>query len=218
MDVHDRGRLGGGRRAGAAGADLGAAAARGRRRRHRRPEVLPRDQRHDRRRAGRHLAHRLHRRSRLRDLDAGAARASRVWDALMEGGTAVRHQAGRHAGARRRAHRGGAAADRGGLLQQQEGADRRRRSTRRTRWASAGWSASTRAASSASRRCARSTRAGTARQIVGLEIDWTEVETHLREARAARRRSARPRRASRCRSTAAAARSARRRRRPGRRC
>ncbi len=40
------------------------------RRRHRRPEVLPRDARHDRRRARRHLAHRLHRRSRLRDLDA----------------------------------------------------------------------------------------------------------------------------------------------------
>ena len=38
-----------------------------------RPEVLPRDERHDRRRAGRDLAHRLHRRSRLRDLDAGGA-------------------------------------------------------------------------------------------------------------------------------------------------
>ena len=44
---------------------------------HRRPEVLPRHARHDRRRAGRHLAHRLHRRSRLRDLDAGARARSR---------------------------------------------------------------------------------------------------------------------------------------------
>ena len=60
----------------------------------------------DRRRAGRHLAHRLHRRSRLRDLDSGAPRASAVWDALMDGGPAVRHQAVRHARARRRARRG----------------------------------------------------------------------------------------------------------------
>ena len=49
-----------------------------------------------------------------------------------------------------------------------------------------------------------STRAGHARQIVGLEVDWTEVEAHLRRSSACRRRSARPRRASPCRSTAAA--------------
>ena len=76
LDVADRGHLRAGRGAGAAGPDVGAPAARGRRRRHRRPEVLPRDARHDRRRAGRHLAHRLHRRSRLRDLDAVGSRAS----------------------------------------------------------------------------------------------------------------------------------------------
>ncbi len=69
-DVSDRGHLGTGRGARAAGPDVGAAAAGGRRRRHRQPEVLPGDERHDRRRAGRHLAHRLHRRPRLRDLDA----------------------------------------------------------------------------------------------------------------------------------------------------
>ena len=50
--------------------------------------------------------------------------AVRVWDALMETRPAVRHQAGRHARARRRAHRSGAAADRGGLREQQEGDDR----------------------------------------------------------------------------------------------
>ena len=43
----------------------------------------------------------------------------------MDGGQAVRHQAGRHAGARRRARRSRAAAHRRRLLQQQEGADRR---------------------------------------------------------------------------------------------
>ena len=75
---HDRGHLGGDRGAGAAGPDVGAAARRRRRRRHRTAEVLPRDQRHDRRRPGRHLAHRLHRRSRLRDLDACGARRARL--------------------------------------------------------------------------------------------------------------------------------------------
>ena len=67
------------RRAGAAGPDLGAAAAR----RSATPtsttlKYFRVDERHDRRRAGRHLAHRLHRRPRLRDLDAvgcGAARS-----------------------------------------------------------------------------------------------------------------------------------------------
>ena len=67
----DRGHLGSDRGAGAAGADVRAACCA------RRPtptstaEVLPRHERHHRRRHGRHLAHRLHRRSRLRDLDAG---------------------------------------------------------------------------------------------------------------------------------------------------
>ena len=59
---------------------------------------------------------------------------------------------------------------------------------------------------------------GPARQIVGLEIEWTEVEAHLREARAAARGSRRRHRASPCRSIAAAARSARRRRPRGRPC
>ncbi len=90
---------------------------------------------------------------------------------------AVRHQAGRHAGAGRGAGRGRAAAHRGRLLQQQEGDDRVRRGTRRTRWGSDGSViAATRAGSSASRRCGRSSGAATARQIVGLEVDWTEVE------------------------------------------
>ena len=66
--------------------------------------------------------------------------------------------------------------DRRRLLQQQEGADRRRRSTRRTRWGSAGWSASTRGGSSASGRSRDEHARGPRRQVVGLEIDWTEVE------------------------------------------
>ena len=51
--------------------------------------------------------------------------AVKVWDALMDGGPGLRHPPRRHAGARRRAHRGRAAADRRRLPQQQEGAHRR---------------------------------------------------------------------------------------------
>ena len=64
-DISERGRG-----ARAAGADLGPAAEGGRRGRHREPQVLPGHVRQDRRRARRHLAHRLHGRPRLRDLDA----------------------------------------------------------------------------------------------------------------------------------------------------
>ena len=171
----DRGHLRGVCGAVAAGADVGAAAARSVGRRHRSPEVLPRDQRIDRRRQGGRLAHGIHRRSRIRDLDPGASRRHRVGHA--DGARpSLRHQAGGDAGARRRPSRSRTAADRRGLLQQQEGDDRRRSGIRRTRWGSAGWSAWTRPASSASRRCARSTGAGTTKQVVGLEIDWPEVE------------------------------------------
>ena len=61
-------------------------------------------------------------------------------------------------------------------------------------------------------------RRGPARQIVGLEIDWNEVEKHLRRRWGWRRPSPRPPHASRSRSTGPAARSGRRRPRPGRRC
>ncbi len=86
LDVVDRGHLRTGGGAGAAGTDLGPPAGRRRRRGHPRPEVLPHDPRHHRRRAGRDLAHRLYRRSRLRDLDAVGRARSTVWDALMAGG------------------------------------------------------------------------------------------------------------------------------------
>ena len=81
----DRGRVGRDRRGRAAGADVREAAARGGEGGDRSPEVFPRDQRHHRRRARRHLAHRVYG-------DLGyeiwmpAARALDVWDALMEGG------------------------------------------------------------------------------------------------------------------------------------
>ena len=77
--------------------------------------------------------------------------------------------------------------------------------------------ASTRGASSAARRCATSTRRGPARQMVGLEIDWTEVEEIYEELGLA---PAAPATASRVAVPvyqSAAARSARRRPRPGRR-
>jgi aminomethyltransferase len=52
----------------------------------------------------------------------GALRSA-VWDALMKAGS-VRHQAGRHARARRRPHRSRPPADRSGFLQQPQGDDR----------------------------------------------------------------------------------------------
>ena len=75
------------------------------------------------------------------------------------GRPAVRHQAGRHARARRRAHRGRAAADRGGLLQQPEGDDRVADVLAVRDGAGPPGAASTRAVSSASARCARSSAA-----------------------------------------------------------
>ena len=105
-----------------------------------------------------------------------AARAVEVWDALDRRRPPVRHQAGRHARARRRADRSRAAADRRRFLQQPQGDDRVAEVLALRARAWAGWSASTRGASSASARCARSTRADPPRQIVGLEIDWNEVE------------------------------------------
>ena len=58
---------------------------------------------------------------------------------------------------------------------------------------------------------------GHPRQVVGLEMDWTEVEA-IYERLGLPRRSAPPHRGSPCRSTARAARSAAPPRRRGRRC
>ena len=75
---------------------------------------------------------------------SGCRAARRPGVGCADGGRqAVRHQAGRHAGARRGARRSGPAAHRRRFLQQQEGADRVA-DLHPTRWASAGWSASTR--------------------------------------------------------------------------
>ena len=104
-----------------------------------------------------------------------SGRALDVWDALMEGGQAVRHQAGRHAGARRRAHRGRAPADRGGLLQQQEGADRGADVLAlRDGARPPGQPDKRRFVGQHALRAEQ--RRGRGAQIVGLEIDWDEVE------------------------------------------
>ena len=63
---------------------------------------------------------------------------------------------------------------------------------------------------------ATSTRRARA-QIVGLEVDWTEVERSTKQRRPAAALARRPR-ASPCRSIKDGSRSARRRRRRGRRC
>ena len=80
---------------------------------------------HDRRRAGGRDAHRLHRRPRLRAVDAVGPARSTVWDALVEAGRAHVLRPSRHAGARRGARRGRAAAHRRRLPQQPQGQHRR---------------------------------------------------------------------------------------------
>ena len=77
----------------------------------------------DRRRAGRHHANRLHRRSRLRGLDAVGRRDSRL-GRHRRGGPRVRSASDGHARARRRAHRGRPAAHRRRFSQQPQGDDR----------------------------------------------------------------------------------------------
>ena len=198
----------------AAGADLGAAAARRGEGRHRSTEVLPRHERDDCGRRGGHFAHRLHRRSRVRDLDARRSRAHGVGRADGRR-PAVRHQACRHARARRRAHRGGAAAHRSGLLQLPQGDDPRADvfAVRARAWTVS--CRSTRAASSASARCARSTRAvrrdgSSASRSTGTK--WRRSTTPP----VSRLPSPPPRHASRSPSIATAARWAGRRPRRGR--
>ena len=171
----DRGRVGGDRRARAAGADVGATAARGGQGGHRQPQILPRDQRHHRRRAVD-----ISRTGYTGDLGyeiwMPASAPCDVFDALMEGGRAVRHQARRHAGARRRADRSRPAAHRSGFLQQPQGDDRVADVHARTSSGWAAWSAR-QGALHRPAGAARGARArGAARQIVGLEIDWNEVE------------------------------------------
>ena len=133
---------------------------------------------------------------------SGSRRGTRVtvWDALMAARQAVRHQAVRHARARRRARRGRTAPDRRRLLQQQEGADRvsRRYSPYEI---GLGRLVSLDKTAFIGQQALREEHArGPARQVVGLELEWTEVERIYENARAAARASARRRRASRCRS------------------
>ena len=177
MDVHDRGRLRRGRRARAAGADVGAAAARGRERRHRPPEVLPRDDRHDRAASTVDIS----RTGYTGDL------GYEIWMPAPTRGARVGRADGRRASpfdikpagmlaldvAR---DRGRTAADRSGFLQQQEGDDRVAEVHAVRDGAGPAGQPGQGALHRPAARCATSTRRGHARQIVGLEIDWTEVE------------------------------------------
>ena len=121
----------------------------------------------------------------------------------------VRHPAGRHAGARRRARRGGAAPHRSRFLQQQEGADRGAEVFAVTRWASAASCQLDKAPFVGRARAGRRTspRPGAAnrrpRRRAGPQSKSCTTTS------ACRRRYPRRRRASRCRSIGTAARSAR---------
>jgi hypothetical protein len=100
--------------AGAAGADLGEAAEVGCRSRHRQPEIFPQDARQNRGRAGRHFAHRIHRRSRIRNMDTVESGGESLGCADGQR-QAVRSSRRRNAGARCSARRSRIAADRSRL-------------------------------------------------------------------------------------------------------
>ena len=103
--------------------------------------------------------------------------AVRVWDALMERRPAVRHQAGRHARARRRSRRGRAAAHRRRFLQQQEGAHRVAEIHAVRDGPRAAGVVLTKGRFIGEQALRAERQRGPARQIVGLEIDWTGVES-----------------------------------------
>ena len=106
--------------------------------------------------------------------DRGARRSGTRW---CTAGPGARAAPGRHARARRRPRRGRAAADRRRLPQQPQGQHRRadvlalRAGARPARAARQGV-----AVRRPRRRCAREHAAGHRRQIVGLEVRWTDVE------------------------------------------
>ena len=95
----------------------------GDRHRHRRTPLFRADGGVRRRGPGHDFPHRLHRRPRVRDLDAPRARARRVGRPCGNG-PRLRSCAGRARCARRGPHRGGAAAQGGGLRVELDGVDR----------------------------------------------------------------------------------------------
>ena len=103
--------------------------------------------------------------------------AVKVWDALMAAGAAVRHPAGRDARPRRRPARGRADPDRGRLHVGPPRDEPRAELLARRDRPRAGSSASTRATSSAgSRSSARRGPAAPRRRLVGLQLDWYDIE------------------------------------------
>ncbi len=102
--------------------------------------------------------------------------ALRVWDAIVVGGPRIRSASDRHAGARHRAHRGRAAADRRRLSQQPQGADRVAEVLAATSSVSARLVDLKKGPFIGRAALAEEVKRGIARQIVGLEVDWTEVE------------------------------------------
>jgi aminomethyltransferase len=135
---------------------------------------IPRDQRHHRRNSRRHLADRLHRRSRLRDLMPWD-RAVDVWDRLVEIGRAFD---ARPAGMLRSTSPASkrAAAHRRRLPRREEGADRPAALFAIRIGARAALSRKRRVRSSGARRWPSLRARGPKRQIVGLEIDWDDIE------------------------------------------
>ena len=213
-----RGHLRAGRRARAAGPDIGDAARRRGGRRHPQPEVLPHD--------ARRRSPACRSRSRARDTPAisatrsgcrGIARST-VWDALMHRRPPVRHSSGRHARARRRARRSRPAAHRRRFQQQQEGADRVAEVLAVRDGARPSGAARRAAVRRPQRARRRASRAARRARSSASTIGWPAVEALYDSIGLRAADCRRPRRASPCRSTRTAARSAARRRRPGRRC
>ena len=129
-------------------------------------------------RQGRHrrVADRLHRRSRLRAVDPGTERGQGLGRADRRRAR-LRHPAGRDAGARRRAPRGRADPDRGRLhLLAPRDEPAAELLARRDRARAPGQLRQGRLRRAGSRSSARRKAGGPARRLVGLQLDWYDIE------------------------------------------
>ena len=146
---------------------------------------------------------------RLRAVDAGRRRPSTVWDRALRGRRPTTGSGRRDQRPGRRARRGRPDPDRGRVHERPARRQPPSSSTPRSSSASGGWSTSRRPRTSSARRAllAEQAAGGPARRLVGLELDWAGIEAHVREARPGAEVSAPRCTATRCRSTARAARS-----------
>ncbi len=163
---------------GAAGARFRETSEDGCRSRHREPEIFPQDERQDCRRAGGYFAHRIHRRPWLRNLDSPSQQwddAVKVWDALMDKGKQFDiHAAGMLA-------LDVARVEAGLLLIEVDYISSKKALIPSQKYSpyELGFGKMVHLEKEnfiGKRALARDNQQGVARQLVGLEVDWVEVE------------------------------------------